>query len=170
MGFSVRAAQDIPFTWYTRRFPVQWTRARNYIRRGNSISSQFFSILLRVKAFHHLYTIWNSKASHRPTRSPDMAIVKTILFSLLSASTLINGSFALPDPKPVLTQPRAACTSPILRKEWSAATAEEKTSYIDAVNCLVTKPSRIGLVNSTLFDDFPYVHNALNLRSKLSRV
>jgi hypothetical protein len=55
-----------------------------------------------------------------------MAIIKTILFSLLSVSTLIDGSFALPDPKPGLIQPRAASTSPILRKEWSAATAAEQ--------------------------------------------
>ncbi|KAK1828919.1 hypothetical protein QBC39DRAFT_384610 [Podospora conica] len=53
--------------------------------------------------------------------------------------------------------PRAACTSPKVRKEWSQATRAEQTSYIKAALCLATKPSRIGL-ESTLYDDFGWVH------------
>jgi hypothetical protein len=93
-----------------------------------------------------------------------MATTKTLLLSLLSLLTLISVSVALPEPIPASTQPRAACTSPKLRKEWSSATAAEKQCHIKAVKCLTNKKSSIGL-KSTLYDDFPFVHNALTLQS-----
>ncbi|OJD33145.1 uncharacterized protein BKCO1_3300057 [Diplodia corticola] len=55
----------------------------------------------------------------------------------------------------------SGCTSVELRREWRQLSSEEQRNYIDAVQCLTTKESRIGLTTS-LYDDFPYVHNALN--------
>ncbi|KAI1804823.1 Di-copper centre-containing protein [Daldinia bambusicola] len=53
------------------------------------------------------------------------------------------------------------CENPAVRKEWRTLSTDERNSYISAVKCLTTKPSTLGL-NTTLYDDFPYVHNALN--------
>ncbi|KAK0613560.1 hypothetical protein B0T14DRAFT_539375 [Immersiella caudata] len=49
------------------------------------------------------------------------------------------------------------CTTPRVRKEWSRATAFERSSYVNAVKCLTTKPSKIGK-NHRLYDDFVWVH------------
>jgi tyrosinase len=82
-----------------------------------------------------------------------MAILKSLLFTLAAVSTFFDVSLA-------------ACTKPALRKEWGAATAAEKKSYTNAVLCLATKPSIIGHTGTSLYDDFAFVHNALNLHSK----
>ncbi|KAF2998496.1 hypothetical protein E8E13_003549 [Curvularia kusanoi] len=62
------------------------------------------------------------------------------------------------------TLPRQAdnsCTNPAKRVEWRTLGADVQQQYIDAVLCLKTKPSGIGL-NTTRYDDFAYVHTNLN--------
>ena len=54
--------------------------------------------------------------------------------------------------------PSTACTNPIIRREWRDLSDTEKGDYIQAVQCLRSSPSRLGL-NQTLYDDFPYVHS-----------
>ncbi|GKU08005.1 unnamed protein product, partial [Fusarium langsethiae] len=54
-----------------------------------------------------------------------------------------------------------SCENPIKRVEWRQLDQSARQQYVDAVLCLTTKPSRIGL-NSTLYDDFPYVHSQLD--------
>lgn len=71
----------------------------------------------------------------------------------------------LPSPEPLAAR---ACTTPKLRREWSKATQAERTSYINAVKCLTTKPSKIGL-DHRLYDDFVFVHATLFNQSGLSR-
>ena len=51
-----------------------------------------------------------------------------------------------------------ACTKPTIRREWRDLSDTEKSDYIEAVQCLRSSPSRLGL-NQTLYDDFPYVHS-----------
>ena len=51
-----------------------------------------------------------------------------------------------------------ACTNPTIRREWRGLSDIEKSDYIQAVQCLRSSPSRLGL-NQTLYDDFPYVHS-----------
>ena len=58
------------------------------------------------------------------------------------------------DPAPSSSQ----CTDPSIRREWRSLSRSEKKDYIDAVQCLRTTPSKLGL-NQSLYDDFPYVHN-----------
>lgn len=53
------------------------------------------------------------------------------------------------------------CVVPITRIEWRDLAPDVRQSYIDAVLCLKTKPSRIGL-STSLYDDFPYVHQTYN--------
>lgn len=50
-----------------------------------------------------------------------------------------------------------ACASPPVRREWRSLSTIEKDRYIDAVLCLTTRPSRLGMSHS-LYDDFAYVH------------
>ncbi|CEF88219.1 hypothetical protein SNK03_012974 [Fusarium graminearum] len=54
-----------------------------------------------------------------------------------------------------------SCENPTKRVEWRQLDQTVRQQYVDAVLCLTTKPSRIGL-NSTLYDDFPYVHSQLD--------
>lgn len=61
------------------------------------------------------------------------------------------------------------CTVPPKRVEWRELGAANQKSYIDSVLCLKTKPSRIGL-ESSLYDDFPYVHFKLNDWSQFSQI
>jgi len=55
------------------------------------------------------------------------------------------------------TKPVAVCAQPSLRQEWRTLSDPEKDSYIEAVQCLSTKPS-MSVTNDTLYDDFPRVH------------
>lgn len=52
---------------------------------------------------------------------------------------------------------RGRCDAPVQRIEWRDMTVSDQKGYIEAVLCLKSKPSRIGL-NTTLYDDFAYVH------------
>ena len=54
--------------------------------------------------------------------------------------------------------PYKPCRYPTIRHEWRSLSREEKSAYLDAVKCLRTIPSRLGL-NHTLYDDFPYFHS-----------
>ncbi|ORY67562.1 uncharacterized protein BCR38DRAFT_427482 [Pseudomassariella vexata] len=61
----------------------------------------------------------------------------------------------------VLPRQQSSCTAPAQRTEWRSLPVVQREEYISAVQCLASKPSKLGL-NSTLYDDFPYVHNQLN--------
>jgi hypothetical protein len=50
------------------------------------------------------------------------------------------------------------CGKEAVRIEWRGLTTPQKHDYIAAVQCLKTRPSRIGM-NHTLYDDFPFVHS-----------
>ncbi|KAF5989667.1 monophenol monooxygenase (tyrosinase) [Fusarium bulbicola] len=54
------------------------------------------------------------------------------------------------------------CSNPAKRIEWRELDAADQQGYINAVLCLKTKPSRMGL-KSSLYDDFPHLHFQLNL-------
>ncbi|KAI0206828.1 hypothetical protein F4808DRAFT_466770 [Astrocystis sublimbata] len=56
---------------------------------------------------------------------------------------------------------KEACTTPSKRVEYRTLDAATQKEYTDAVWCLTKKPSRIGL-NTTLYDDFTFVHSSLN--------
>lgn len=59
------------------------------------------------------------------------------------------------------------CADPPARIEWRELDPVDQKGYIDAVLCLKTKPSRIGL-DTPLYDDFAYVHFTLAQVSKLT--
>lgn len=58
----------------------------------------------------------------------------------------------------------STCVDPVKRVEWRKLNPALQTQYIDAVLCLKTKPSRLGL-STTRYDDFPYVHTHLDKSS-----
>ena len=80
--------------------------------------------------------------------------MKALLISIIGAASAI----ALPTTGINAT----ACLLPQKRIEWRELGADNQQNYINAVKCLKTKSSRIGLQESTLYDDFPYVHFQLN--------
>lgn len=67
----------------------------------------------------------------------------------------------------VLPRQESLCTNPIKRVEFRSLEIAARKQYTDAVKCLATKPSMLGL-NTTLYDDFTYVHTQLNLESMYS--
>jgi hypothetical protein len=93
----------------------------------------------------------------------------TGLLLLLPTST-----FALPQQSSKQSTPakhynnnnKSKCTAPVKRVEWRQMRPADQQSYLDSVLCLKTKPSRIGLNSSTLYDDFAYVHFNLSKQSK----
>lgn len=64
------------------------------------------------------------------------------------------------------TSSSTRCQNASYRIEWRALSFEERTSYIDAVNCLARTPSVLG-DNGTIYDDFAFVHNLHAHSSKL---
>ncbi|KAH7184575.1 uncharacterized protein B0J16DRAFT_397919 [Fusarium flagelliforme] len=68
--------------------------------------------------------------------------------------------FAIPALCAAATISKACETAP-KRVEWRQMDESARKQYIDAVRCLTTKPSRIGL-DTTLYDDFPYIHSQLD--------
>ncbi|KAL0933454.1 monooxygenase [Colletotrichum truncatum] len=78
---------------------------------------------------------------------------------VLRFATLTGLATAASIPRPRDT---AGCENPVKRLEWREMSAESQQSYINAVWCLKTKPSKLGL-NSTWYDDFAYVHHKYNL-------
>ncbi|KAI0203828.1 hypothetical protein F4808DRAFT_476210 [Astrocystis sublimbata] len=62
---------------------------------------------------------------------------------------------------PLLFSTGLCAAALIPRQDKSNSCENPEKRYIDSVLCLRTKPSGIGL-NSTLYDDFPFVHASLN--------
>lgn len=57
------------------------------------------------------------------------------------------------------------CQNPVVRQEWRQLSEAARQNYLDAVKCLKSKPSRLGL-KTPLYDDFPYVHARLDTESE----
>ncbi|KAH8647369.1 hypothetical protein BX600DRAFT_153116 [Xylariales sp. PMI_506] len=54
------------------------------------------------------------------------------------------------------------CTAPVVRKEWRNASASEKTTFVQALQCLVKKPASGQYPHSTSrFEDLAYVHQQM---------
>jgi tyrosinase len=81
------------------------------------------------------------------------------LFSIWVAAGIV-GAVHLP------RQSQNDCANPVKRVEWRTLSDTVRKSYIEAVLCLKTKPSRLGL-STPLYDDFAYVHRQLNNESKV---
>lgn len=63
-------------------------------------------------------------------------------------------------------QPAKACKEPSVRQEWRMLTTAEQQHYIQAVKCLMQRPSKIR-TNGTLYDDFPWIHTTSGSASML---
>jgi hypothetical protein len=61
-------------------------------------------------------------------------------------------------------QPKS-CISPVIRQEWRDLSISQRLEYISAVQCLQSRPSRLGL-DHTLHDEFTWVHSRLGNFSK----
>jgi hypothetical protein len=56
-----------------------------------------------------------------------------------------------------MRKPHGRCESSYVRREWRSLSTSEKADYIQAVKCLVLKPSKARSKGS-LYDDYPYTH------------
>jgi tyrosinase len=92
-------------------------------------------------------------------------------FSLLTIASAIAPAVALPaaGSDKAVTSPHKTCTNPPKKVEWRKLSSADKKSYLDAVLCLKTKPSRMGLKTS-LYDDFPHIHFEMNGYSEYTSV
>ncbi|KAF5870718.1 putative tyrosinase-like protein [Botrytis fragariae] len=87
-----------------------------------------------------------------------IAIVFLLTLSIISVwalfiQNIINWS-AVPTPSITFS---ATCVSPPIRREWRILSTSARERYIDAVQCLTTKPFRVRN-NGSLYDDFPCIH------------
>lgn len=129
----------------------------------------FPSLVIRPACYHEAFAMlfikWLSKS-----------ILAQAVTSLMETSRAIPfNDFHRQIPHTRHTHPRdlstrdeavvASCTNPGQRREWRSLSTAEQEEYISAVKCLATKPSRLNLT-TTLYDDFPYVHNELNSNSQ----
>ncbi|KAK4446660.1 hypothetical protein QBC34DRAFT_356297 [Podospora aff. communis PSN243] len=86
----------------------------------------------------------------------------------LQIASLATATLALPLDEGIAAHQTTSCTSPKVRKSWAAATDAEKRSYIDAVLCLPTKPSRLNIAtHDNLYDDFGYIHAKLSAPQRI---
>ena len=107
----------------------------------------------------------NAEASERPGNEPSWRQPSFVVFSwcIVFACLVVGftlGQYAtssqLGKYEQILKHPKA-CNQPALRKEWRSLERIEKLSYIEAVRCLKSFSSQLGL-NQSLYDDFPWVH------------
>ena len=62
-----------------------------------------------------------------------------------------------------------SCQKPRVRREWRVLEESERTEYLEAVKCLLTKPSKLRNSGS-LYDDFAWVHKHLTTSSKYRKL
>jgi len=83
--------------------------------------------------------------------------VKVLLITLIVLTCFLLSGQIFSWIQPKFGGSASTCTSPSIRREWRSLSRVEKLRYIDAVQCLRERPSRLDL-NQSLYDDFPYVH------------
>lgn len=64
-----------------------------------------------------------------------------------------------------VAQPEQICVEPGKRRSWATLSKDERLEYIRAVKCLAERPSYIN-PNSTVYDDFSYIHITMGNASK----
>jgi tyrosinase len=104
-----------------------------------------------------LNLLWQEEAGEtRPSYSRRLILI--ILFSLIVAASLLYTVLFSTNSIHQHLSPSPLCPTIAVRKEWRDLSREEQRNYIQAVQCLGSKPSRVGLEQS-LYDDFPYIHS-----------
>lgn len=84
-------------------------------------------------------------------------LVSILCIALLGLTIGFIGGVLLPAIRRVDVLSYRACRDPPVRREWRTLSKKEKHDYVDAVQCLRTTPSRLGM-NQSLYDDFPWIH------------
>lgn len=86
------------------------------------------------------------------------ALIAALFFAAVTLLAIgyvvgLDSHIAAPQPSP-----SSNCTQPDVRKEWRSLSDAEKKDYLDAFQCFIDSPSRLGM-NGSLYDDFSWVHN-----------
>jgi hypothetical protein len=98
-----------------------------------------------------------------PRWSPNILIAAVIL---LFSSILAGVAYVVLRPQHPPTSSNSASPPPpsptpscALRREWRTLTRPEQDHYISSVRCLLTQPSRLHPKDSSLYEDFPWIHS-----------
>ena len=91
-------------------------------------------------------------------RQKSRRLIASIISIVLTCSFfVVGGRKAISSLAHHNIQPQTTCGPLTVRREWRMLSEEEKIQYLDAILCLRTHPSRLGM-NHSLYDDFPWVH------------
>lgn len=95
---------------------------------------------------------------------------RTLGAALLSLCISITFLFAVLHWKDsiVLDKHPIICKELSVRKEWRSLSKEDQVDYLNAVLCLRTLDSKLGMEQS-LYDDFPFIHSRIGNYSKFSK-
>lgn len=95
---------------------------------------------------------------HQADRQADLKFLTRRRISALFVTTvIILAIIVLAFLSTASKDPRQACVSPAVRREWRQLNNTEKKTYIDAVKCLQTFPSQLTGIGRRS-DDFPWLH------------
>lgn len=95
------------------------------------------------------------------TKRPSTFVI-TILSLFFFATGFLCGEFI--QDKGLISKLNQAqnsrCQAPSIRREWRSLSSDEKTDYISAVRCLLSKPSKVT-AGTSLYHDFPRLHSVV---------
>ena len=93
----------------------------------------------------------NNKKQREALGKVRVSIISILVVILCLAAGWMAGMFS----KKLTAYPK--CKNLHVRREWRSLSTPEKDDYIQAVRCLLSKPS-ITRPNGVLYDDYPYTH------------
>ena len=106
----------------------------------------------------------DAEAIQRPPTSRTKRVWVTIV---LSVSLVAAGLVYILLPRSTVV-PLSRCTNPRLRREWRTLSTAEKHEYLNAVQCLYDRPSKLFDAGRST-DDFAWVHVMNSFDSMSSR-
>ena len=101
---------------------------------------------------------------HEKRRKLLFRLTSTHLISLVCLALVVTGGLLLwshgsiSNLQAAFSPPASLCKNPSTRREWRALSHSQKAEYIQAVQCLTSTKSIMGL-NQTVHDDFSWVHS-----------
>ena len=100
----------------------------------------------------------HEKRGELPIRLTATLSISMICLTLVVTILLFWSHGSIMDLESAFSPPASLCKNPSTRREWRALSHSQKAEYIQAVQCLTSTKSFIGL-NQTVHDDFSWVHS-----------
>ncbi len=83
--------------------------------------------------------------------------ILNLILGFLGGFFISNNSLSM-NKAALISEDQTVCKDPAIRREWRTLSVLQNRDYIQAVQCLSTTHSTLGL-NQTIHDDFPWVHS-----------